>query len=248
MANAPTARSEAIQSEGAPMKERVLVEVEPHRWALSWWARLYRRVAKRWIVTNHVRKFCKPLTIEGQENLEGLNGPMLVIANHSSHFDSVIVLHALPPRIYDRTAVVAAADRMYRERLKGMWNSLRYNSFPITRGGGREALAYSQWLLRHGWSLLIFPEGKRSRDGELMPHHGGPAILALSQKVPVLPIYIEGANNILPPGTKRSQPAPVHVRIGSLLSVPEGANIAEAKRIMEDAIRNLANGQHAKAA
>jgi 1-acyl-sn-glycerol-3-phosphate acyltransferase len=248
MADAPTARSEAIQGEPASMQERVLVEVKPHRWAISWWARLYRRIGKRLLVSNHVRNFCKPFTVEGEENLEGIEGPMLVIANHASHFDTVIVLEALPNRIYNRLAIVAAADRMYRSRWKGMWNSLRYNSFPITRGGGRQALAYSQWLLSHGWSLLIFPEGKRSRTGELMPHHGGPAILALAQDVPVLPMYIQGARDILPPGTPRSRPAPVHLRIGPLLRIPQGSNIADAKRMMEDAIRDLSEGHQAKAA
>ena len=242
--------TEAFQSDATAddMRSRVLVKAEPHRWALSWWARLYRRLGKRWLVTNHVRNFCQPLTIEGEANLHGISGPMLVIANHSSHFDTVIVLNALPQRVYDRTAVVAAADRMYRSRLKGMWNSLRYNSYPITRGGGRQALAYSQWLLHHGWALVIFPEGKRSRTGELMPHHGGPAILAITQKVPVLPMYIHGAIDILPPGTKWSRPAPVHLKIGPLLRIPEGANIADAKRMMEEAIRELSNGAEAKAA
>ena len=249
MADAPLAHSEAVTAEAATnMRRRVLVEVEPHRWALSWWARLYRRLAKRWTVSSHVRNFCRPLTVEGDENLEGINSPMLVIANHTSHFDTVIVLDALPQWIYERTAVVAAADRMYRSRFKGMWNSLRYNSYPITRGGGRRALAYSQWLLHHGWSLLIFPEGQRSRTGELMPHHGGPAILALSQNVPVLPMYIQGAINILPAGTRRSQPSPVHVRIGPLLRIAQGTSIADAKRMMEDAMRHLANGDQAKAA
>jgi 1-acyl-sn-glycerol-3-phosphate acyltransferase len=249
MADAPAVRSEAAQTDTDEMRRNVLVEVEPHRWALSWWARLYRRIAKPWILSRHVRNFCRPLTVDGREHLEGLTGPLLIIANHSSHFDTAIVLDTLPRHVYLRTAVVAAADRMYRERIKGMWNSLRYNSFPITRGGGREALAYSQWLLSHGWSLLIFPEGKRSRDGELMPHHGGPAILALSQDVPVLPMYIHGAIDILPPGTRRSRPAPVHLRIGPLLRIPRGTNIADAKRMMEDSIRDLANGdQTAKAA
>ena len=119
-------------------------------------------------------------------------------------------------------------------------HSLRYNAFPITRGGGREALAYSQWLLHNGWSLLIFPEGKRSRTGELLPFHGGPAILAAQQNVPVLPIYIEGASRILPPGTNRSQPAPVVARIGSLLTFPEGTQIGDAKHAMEEAVHALA--------
>jgi 1-acyl-sn-glycerol-3-phosphate acyltransferase len=216
-----------------------LVEVQPHRWALSWWARAYRRFLRRWDVEKHVRAYCRPMTIEGQENLAGLEGPLLVIANHTSHFDTVIVLHSLPSKIWNRTAVVAAADRMYRERIKGMLHSLRYNAFPITRGGGREALTYSQWLLHEGWSLLIFPEGKRSRTGELMPFHGGPAILALGQHVPVLPIYIKGASDILPPGSPTSQPAPVLVRIGKQFSLADGTSISEANAAMEAAVRAL---------
>lgn len=229
---------QAISPAESPAKTD-LVHVEPHKWALSWWARLYRRVAKRWDVDKHVKAFCRPLTVEGRENLDGVKGPLLVIANHTSHFDTVIVLHVLPQNILDKTAVVAAADRMYRERIKGMMHSLRYNAFPITRGGGREALTYSQWLTSHGWSLLIFPEGKRSRTGELMPFKGGTAILALGQQIPVLPIYIKGASDILPPGSPVSQPAPVLVRIGKPFEFPERTTIPEAKTAMETAIRSL---------
>jgi len=216
-----------------------LVEAKPHRWALSAPARLYRRALRRWDVDKHIKAFCQPLTVSGQENLEGVENPLLIIANHTSHFDTVIVLHALPRKIWGRTAIVAAADRMYRERVKGMLHSLRYNAFPITRGGGREALAYSQWLLHNGWSLLIFPEGKRSRTGELMPFHGGPAILALGQHIPVLPMHVTGANNILPPGEQRSRPAPVHVSIGAPFAFPDGTTIPEAKQRMEDEVRAL---------
>ena len=216
-----------------------LVEAKPHRWALSLPSRLYRRALRRWDVDKHIKEFCRPLTIEGQENLEDVEGPLLIIANHTSHFDTVIVLHALPPKIWGRTAIVAAADRMYRERVKGMFHSLRYNAFPITRGGGREALAYSQWLLHHHWSLLIFPEGKRSRTGDLLPFHGGPAILALGQHVPVLPMHIQGANNILPAGEQRSRPAAVHVSIGAPFAFRDGTTIQEAKQRMEDEMRAL---------
>jgi 1-acyl-sn-glycerol-3-phosphate acyltransferase len=216
-----------------------LVEVAPHKWALSWWARLYRRIARRWDVDKHVKAYCRPLTIEGHENLDGVKGPLLIIANHTSHFDTVIVLYTITNRIRDKTAVVAAADRMYRERIKGMLHSLRYNAFPITRGGGREALSYSQWLTSRGWSLLIFPEGKRSRTGELMPFRGGPAILALGQNIPVLPIYIQGASDILPPGSPVSKPAPVLVRVGKLFEFPQGTTIPEAKTAMEASIRAL---------
>lgn len=221
-------------------QEPIHVYSEPHRWALSPWARSYRRLARRWTIANPVRKFCRPFTVEGAENLAGLQNPLLVISNHTSHFDTAVVLHILPGHVYARTAIAAAADRMYRDRWKGIYNSLRYNSFPITRGGGLKALAYSQWLLDNGWSLLIFPEGRRSRTGELLPFHVGPAMLATTQNVPALPIYISGANDILPPGEKWARPAPVTARVGPLLRFPPGMSLDECRREMEDAVRRLA--------
>jgi len=219
------------------------LEAQPHRWALSFWARGFRRLARWWVVTRHVRRFCFPLGLEGLDQFPQLKTPALIIANHTSHFDAVIVLSLLPGRLYDHTAVVAAADRFYTGRLKDAWHSLCYNAFPITRGGGRAALAYSEWLLQRGWSLLIFPEGKRSRTGELLPFHQGPAILALRQALPVLPIYIEGASNILPPGTRRSRPAAVKVRVGRPLTFEAGTPALQATAAMEAAMRALAGAE-----
>ena len=99
------------------------------RWALSLWARAFRRLARRWTVHSHVRKFCRPFAIEGEENLAEVEGPLLIIANHTGRFR-----HRDRPfgpaeqNMYDKTTVVAAADRMYRERIKGMWHSLRYET------------------------------------------------------------------------------------------------------------------------
>jgi 1-acyl-sn-glycerol-3-phosphate acyltransferase len=222
-------------------KSAVVVEAEPHRWATSWWARAFRRLGRRWFVTNHIEKFCKPFTVEGAEHLESLDGPALIIANHTSHFDAAIVLAVLPQRIFDRTAIVAAADRHFAtKKIKAAWHSLRYNAFPITRGGGRAALQYSLELLRNAWSLLIFPEGRRSRTAEQLPFHAGPAILALSERVPVLPIHIEGAIDILPAGERLARPAAVHVRIGQALRFEAGTSVADATAMMEEAVRNLA--------
>ena len=214
-------------------------EAKPYGWALSSWARLYRRVARPWVVTRHVRRFCQPFSVDGREHLEGVAGPALIVANHCSHFDTAIVLSVLPPLLYDQTAVVAAADRFYTSTLKSAWLSLRYNAFPIERGGGRNALAYSEQLLQDGWSLLIFPEGTRSRTGDLLPFHPGPAILALRQRVPVIPIHIAGTRSILPPGTPRSRPAPVHVRIGPPFLLEPDVDVLDATASIREAVRTL---------
>ena len=216
------------------------VYAEPHRWALRFWSRAFRRFGRWLFITRHVKRFCRPLSLEGLENFERLEGrSAIIIANHTSHFDTAIALGVLPDRVYSRTAVVAAADRFYTQRLKSAWYSLRYNAFPITRGGGRAALSYSEWLLENGWSLLIFPEGTRSKTGDLLPFHPGPAILALGQRVPVLPIYMEGASNILPPKTRHSRPAAVKVRIGEPIEFADGTSIPDANRQMENAVRAL---------
>jgi len=215
-------------------------EAKPYRWALSPWALTFRRLTRRWIIQRHARRFCSPLSIEGEENFARIGLPSLVIANHTSHFDTVIALSVLPDWLYNRTAVAAAADRFYRRRLQGMWFSLRYNSFPIARGGGKAALDYSEQLLGQGWSVLIFPEGTRSRTGDLLPFHPGPAILALRRQVPVLPICIEGAGNILKPGTRWARPAPVRVRIGQPLALQPGSDAMEATATLEAAMRELA--------
>lgn len=212
----------------------------PHRWALSLWARTFRRVGRPVIVSRHVRRFCRPFTVEGNEHFAALRGPALIVANHTSRFDTVIVLGLLPDELYGRVAVAAAADRFYKDAIKGPWISLRYNAFPIARGGGSAALAYSEWLLQCGWSILIFPEGHRSRTGELLPFHPGPAILALRQHVPVLPIYIQGAGEILQPGTKRSRPAPVRACIGEPLTLDGISDVGEATAAIEAAVRALA--------
>jgi 1-acyl-sn-glycerol-3-phosphate acyltransferase len=201
---------------------------------------MFRSVARPILLTRHVRRFCSPLTVDGSEHLDQLAGASLIVANHTSHFDTIIVLSLLPGPLFRRTAVVAAADRFYRERLKGAWYSLKYNAFPIARGGGSSALNYSEWLLANSWSLLIFPEGHRSRTGELLPFHPGPAILAVRQETPVVPIHIEGAIDILPPGERWSRPAAVHVRIGAPIRFSASDDIGEAKERMETKMRDLA--------
>ena len=227
-------------------QEQALVKATPHRWALNYWASVYRRLARPIVVSRHVQKFCSPLDIQGTDHLDELRSPAIIVANHTSHFDTLIVLSVLPDRLFDRTAVVAAADRFYTEKLKSAWYSLKYNAFPISRHGGSAALDYSESLLRNDWSLLIFPEGTRSKTGDLLPFHPGPAILAQRQGVPVVPVHIQGAEKILKPGTRWSQPAPVTVRVGEPLEITEQDSVADTVAKMEAAMRDLAQPERTR--
>jgi 1-acyl-sn-glycerol-3-phosphate acyltransferase len=150
-----------------------------------------------------------------------------MIANHGSHFDTPVVLSTLPERLRARTAVAAAADKFYHPGKRGWWFSLFWNAYPIERGGGRHALAYSSELLARGWSLLMYPEGTRSRSGDVREFRYGAAILAMQARVPIIPIYTEGLRNVMPKGERYPRPAAVHVRVGEPFTL-EGITSVEA--------------------
>jgi 1-acyl-sn-glycerol-3-phosphate acyltransferase len=213
---------------------------DPHEWQTKPWARATRRVGRYWTQTRHVRRFARPLSIEGRENLKGVRGPALIIANHTSHFDTPVVLHALPEQIRSRTAIAAAADRFYRMTKRSWWYSLFLNSFPIKRGGGMAALDYPMKLLNGGWSILIFPEGGRFKPGEVQRFKHGPTIMAMHFKVPVIPIYLEGLHNVMPKGQRTPRPSEVHVRLGQPISLEGVESVPEGTAMLEQAMRELA--------
>lgn len=214
---------------------------EPHAWQTSWWASAVRRAGRYWTTTRYVRQYCKPLTVEGRENLDGFRGPAIIIANHSSHFDSPTVYAALPGRMRSKIAMAAAADKFYASRKKRIWwPSLFQGAFPVHRGGGTKQLEYPLTLLKKGYSILIYPEGGRSKSGQIARFKAGPAIMAMGGKAPVIPIYMEGLRAIMPKGHKHPKPGPVHVRIGKPVSLANAADVREATAMLENAMRELA--------
>jgi 1-acyl-sn-glycerol-3-phosphate acyltransferase len=214
---------------------------EPHRWQTSLWARAMRRAGRYWVTTRHVRRYCQPLTIEGQENLRDFKGGAIVIANHSSHFDTPVVLASLPEKLRSRIVIAAAADKFYGSRKKRTWwYSLFMNTFPVARGGGVKQLEYPTSLLHRGWSILIFPEGGRSKSGQIARFKAGPAIMAMAAQVPVIPVYIEGLRNVMPKGQRTPQPAAVSARVGTPLSLDGISSVSDATMMMENAMRELA--------
>ena len=218
--------------------------VVPPRWTLSLWARLFRRLTHWWLLGRYVRRFCQPLQLEGLDNLAALKGPALFIANHTSHFDAYVVRSVLPAHLRSRTAIAAAADRWYtRKKLRAAWLSLVLNLYPVQRGGGRDALSHSEWLLNNGWSLIVFPEGTRAKKGNMEAFKYGVAILALGHNVPVVPIHLMGVANIMPPTQRRLRPAPVKVRVGAPVTFEPDTGIPEATARLQQAVQDMA-GAH----
>jgi 1-acyl-sn-glycerol-3-phosphate acyltransferase len=141
--------------------------------------------------------------IEGREVFDQLRPPVVFVANHSSHMDTPAILRALPRKWRQRTAVAAAADYFYKKRWVAAAVSLLFSTVPIERkGGGMEkgSADHLHRLLRQRWNLLLYPEGTRSRDGSRGKLHSGAAVLAAAHDVAILPIFVSGTREAMPPG------------------------------------------------
>ncbi len=221
----------------------------PYRWQIKWWAQAARRVLRYRTITRHVKAACEPMTIEGRENLKELKGPAIFIGNHSSHLDSLVLLHSLPERYKRRLTFGGAADRWFLKGRKGYakqgwYNSLALNTFPVRRGAGSATLDYPKWLLDRKWSVMIFPEGTRSSTGKMGKFRHGVSILALDRKVPVVPIYMEGLAAIRPKGAAAAGRGPVTVKIGKPLHFAEGTTVPDATHAMQKAMEALREEVH----
>ena len=142
-------------------------------------------------------------TVEGREVFDGLRPPVVFVANHSSHMDTPAILRSLPRPWRQRTAVAAAADYFYRKRWVAAAVSLLFSTVPISRRGGgmdKGAADHLHRLLRQRWNLLLYPEGTRSRDGSRGKLHSGAAVLAAAHDVAILPIFVSGTRDAMPPG------------------------------------------------
>jgi 1-acyl-sn-glycerol-3-phosphate acyltransferase len=157
--------------------------------------------------------------VEGLDRLERLAGPVIFVANHTSHIDTPLILCSLPPKWRAKTAVAAAADYFFDVKWRAATTALVFNTFPIERTGGKRATTTARQLIDEGWNLVIYPEGTRSKDGWLGRWRHGAARLAIEFNVPVVPIALRGTWAAMPRG--RSWPVkgrvPISVRFGNAI-------------------------------
>jgi 1-acyl-sn-glycerol-3-phosphate acyltransferase len=179
--------------------------------------------------------------VEGREWVRDLERPVIFAANHSSHADTSLILHALGDHARERTVVAAAADYWFKRPLLGNLVSLFLNTFPFSRTGGAQAqLHSSSQLLKSGWNLVLFPEGSRSPDGRIQEFKAGVGHLANETGTPVVPMHIRGAYQIMPRGQKLPLPGPVRVRIGKPIAAQPDEGSRQFTARIEKAVRALA--------
>lgn len=222
----------------AELLEKEIRTDGPHAWQISLWAKLIRLSFRWYQYDRHIWRYFKPFTVTGSENFKKVRGPCIVVANHTSHFDTLALLGCLPMRIRWNIYMGAAADRWFLRggggrselSLQPWYNSLIGGSFPIRRGGGTATLDYSRWLLDQGANLGIFPEGTRSTSRHMARFRHGVSLLALDKQVPVVPVYLSGLSKIRPKGSREIVPGPVFAHIQPPVTLDPATPVPDATR------------------
>jgi 1-acyl-sn-glycerol-3-phosphate acyltransferase len=157
--------------------------------------------------------------IVGAENLPNDDESFVLVANHSSHLDSVCLLAALPLGRLPRSFPVAAEDYFFRSLARTWFAAVLMNALPFGRRMRvRESLALCRRLLAQpGNVLIIFPEGTRSKTGATQPFKPGIGALLAGSKASVLPCYVEGTFRAWPKGRRLPRPRKVRLIIGRAL-------------------------------
>lgn len=183
-----------------------------------------------------------PLRVYGTEHLRSV-GPYIFAANHASHLDAPLVLAALPLRLRLRLCVAAAADYFFTNWWKSTVVRSLINAFPFERKGPASctSLAHARQLLKEGRSILLFPEGTRSKDGHIQPFKRGVGRLAVVGTAPVVPVWIEGTHAALPKGARRLHRQSIIIRFGKPLSFTPHDDVSFVVAEIERQVQQLAS-------
>ena len=161
--------------------------------------------------------------------------PYLFLANHSSYLDIVAIGAVIP----------GGGLFVYKEELARVpiWGwSLRLSPFiMIKRSAPRESMksieAAAEEIRTGGESVIIFPEGTRSSDGKLGQFKRGGFLLAAKTAVPIVPLAIRGASELLPRGGVLTRPGRIEIEIAKPIEID--ANIGRAtERMLQNQIEN----------
>ena len=176
--------------------------------------------------------------VAGRENLPP-GGPFLLCPNHQSYLDPLLVVSALPYRIFRDAFFVGASEYFATPLMR--WFARKINLVAVDPDTNLlRAMQAGAFGLRHGKVLVLFPEGERSIDGTVKTFKKGGPILSLHLCAPIVPVALVGVHDVWPrgrgprwthwlPGGKGR----VSMRFGAPIAppgaLPTGASLAQAE-------------------
>ena len=220
------------------------------RWTRNDLCTAGRLIYQNTLASPLLRLYCRRLDVSGREHLQGLDGPCVFIANHTSHLDAAAILDGLPGPFDTRLAVAAWEEFFERGtdtlagRLKKqfLWNftTICYNIFPIPQSRGfRKSMSYIGELLDDDWNVLFFPEGQRSIDGNMNPFRRGIGVIAREMRVPIVPIRLDGLEDILPRGADWPREGTARMQFGEPIENVEHDSYDDISNHLWNVIHNM---------
>jgi len=182
------------------------------------------------------------LRVRGRANLPRC-GPAVLVSNHNSHLDTLVLMSLFPLARLHRVRPVAAADYFLRDRRLARFARAVVGILPIERRPrpGRDPLAPLVEALDRGEILILYPEGTRGEPERLGRFRAGIAHLAARRpEVPVVPVFLAGLGRVLPKGALVPVPVFVDVVIGEPLRF--GGDRRRFLAELEARVRTLGSG------
>jgi 1-acyl-sn-glycerol-3-phosphate acyltransferase len=167
-----------------------------HHYA-RWWARIQ-------LLVSGVR-----VKVKGLDNLDK-ESPYIYMSNHQGSYDIFVLLSCLPIQFR-----WIAKKELFAIPILG-WAMRAANYISIDRSGKSKALESIERAadkIKGGVSVVIFPEGTRSRDGSIQPFKRGGFTLAMKSGVPIIPITINGSWDVMPRESMKVRPGEIRVSI-----------------------------------
>ena len=194
---------------------------------------VYDMAARRW-AQHALWASGVPYSVHGMEHVPK-DQPVVFASNHQSWFDIFLVLAALPGSVRFVAkkemasvpllgAAMRAAGHIYIDRQN--------------RQAAFEAYEEAAVAIREGLSAVVFPEGTRSRSGELIPFKKGPFVLAIAAGVPIVPAYCAGTFTLMPKGSWRLAPHPIALVFGPPISTA-GLTYEDRERVADQTRRAI---------
>lgn len=179
------------------------------------------------------------LEVRGRENLP-TRPPFIVLSNHASHLDAVILAACLRGGARTSCYPLAAGDVFFESTTRTLFASMCMNALPVRRKGvTRHALDdFRARLIAGDAGFVMFPEGQRSRTGELLEFRAGIGRLLAGSNVPAVPCYIEGAFRAFPAGARVPRPAKIVVTVGRPLHFESTVNDREGWQRVAESLRS----------
>lgn len=155
------------------------------------------------------------LTIHRPENLPRCF-PFILVANHTSHLDALVLTASLPWWLRPGTCPLAAGDVFFESPFTGAFAANILNALPVwrKRHADRSFKGFRQRLLEGSSGYVLFPEGARSRDGRMAAFKPGVGMLVAGSNVPVVPCRLEGCREAFPPGRRIPGRGRIEVHVG----------------------------------